>query len=74
MASEKIGLDSFGRDLARLFYAIGVATYPERGILMHYGDYTKDHSQLNDLFEFLGEPVDREAIEKTFSKRLDHAR
>lgn len=51
-----------------------LATYPERGILMHYDDYTKDHSQLNDLFEFLGEPVDRKAIEKTLSKRLDHAR
>jgi hypothetical protein len=41
---------------------------------MHYGDYTKDHSQLNDLFEFIGEPVDREVIERTFSKRLKHAR
>ncbi len=41
---------------------------------MHYGDYTKDHSQLNDLFKFLGEPVDREVIERTFSKRLKHAR
>lgn len=46
--------------------------YPERGILMHYDDYTKDRSLFRGLFELIGEDYDQDLVDRVMDRRLTH--
>ncbi|WP_238368604.1 sulfotransferase family protein [Mesobacterium pallidum] len=45
---------------------------PERGFHLHYDDYVGRPAKLRPLFEFLGEPFDRDMVEQVLGTKLDH--
>jgi hypothetical protein len=47
-------------------------TYPHRSLAMHYDDYTGNPEAFRALFDFLGEPYDREMVERVLGTRLGH--
>jgi len=51
-----------------------IEAHPDQCLSLHYDDYIEDRGKLAVLFDFLGEPLDMEVINKTMDKRLDHAR
>lgn len=46
--------------------------HPDRGIRIHYDDYTKDPDTLRPMFDFLGEPHDGGLVDRVMSKPLRH--
>ncbi len=46
--------------------------WPDRGIHLHYDDYTSDPAALDPMYEFLGETPDRAALAAIMQERLTH--
>lgn len=46
--------------------------HPERGILMHYDDYTADRSLFRGVFDLMGEVYDADLVDRVMDRRLDH--
>lgn len=49
------------------------AKHPDRGIVMHYDDYTWDRDLFRGLFDLLGEPYDADLVARVMDRRLMHS-
>lgn len=47
-------------------------THPRRTLCMHYDDYKGRPEAFRPLFDFLGEPYDRDQVAQVIGQRLDH--
>lgn len=48
------------------------AAHPKDCFRVHYDDYTADPTRFRDLFAFLGEPYDPDAVAQVLNRRLTH--
>lgn len=59
---------------AEALFSAYIAAHPDLCCRVHYDDYTADPALLQPLFDFLGEPMDRAAVDRVLQTRLTHAR
>ena len=57
---------------AEACFAEAAAAHPDCSLQLRYEDYDANPDGLRPLFEFLGEPFDREMAARVLARRLDH--
>jgi hypothetical protein len=55
-------------------YNAFLAEHPGRAIRVHHNDYVRDPEALRPMFDFLGEPWDRAAVEAVLARPLTHGK
>ncbi|MCC0072125.1 MAG: sulfotransferase [Rhodobacter sp.] len=57
---------------ADAMFAEYLEKHPERGVRIHYNDYTADLEALKPMYDFLGEPFDRDRVKAVLDTPLTH--